>query len=51
MNKQRQQGFYWVKIANNEWIICYYSGVVWVHQGCAYNDENFKEIDENIIKR
>lgn len=54
MNKKQEDGFYWVLInRGNEhvWTVCEYARGIWNHKGCAYNDENFIEIDERKIIR
>ena len=49
-NKKREDGFYWVKLGNNRWVVCEYAGICWFFQGASFKDENFKEIDEIEIK-
>jgi len=51
MNKKRENGFYWVMNGSYRWIVCEFHNGFWSHQGCSYNDENFREIDERIIIR
>lgn len=53
MNKQREPGYYWVKLIS--WVVAHYSPEAdrWVLPGNQkwFNDSNFQEIDENRIQR
>jgi hypothetical protein len=51
MNKERKTGFYWVKLWNDNWIVVEFSGALWGWQGCSFDDNAFKEIDERMIVR
>jgi len=49
-NKQRKEGWYWVKITpKSRWIIRCYNGELWLCNGGNFNDEFFHSINEQRI--
>jgi hypothetical protein len=51
MNKKRSNGYYWVQLYAGKWIIVEYFGSTWSWQGCSYDDNHFKKIDEKKLIR
>lgn len=51
MNKKRESGFYWVQLRSDNWIVAEFTGALWAWQGCSFDDNAFKQIDERKLIR